>query len=184
MAEKITKTDLPVDPKERRAALNAMLKPLVDRAVAACAEARQAVLRSDEVVCQARERADGGGYWLEPLEDAANHWAVESRAASASRSCGRGGRTRGGGEQSGSPSATSLGVRRISRRTSTPSLRRSRLWSAKATLHPSGCGPPGARNDRKKRIFVRAVVSDPERHDVQGEGMWERDAGRLSCGDA
>ena len=49
MAEKITKTDLPVDPKERRAALNAMLKPLVDRAVAACAEARQAVLRSDEV---------------------------------------------------------------------------------------------------------------------------------------
>jgi hypothetical protein len=31
MAETIAKTDLPADPKELRAALNAMLKPLVDR---------------------------------------------------------------------------------------------------------------------------------------------------------
>src|SRR5208337_5007557 len=48
MAETIAKTDLPADPKERRTALNAMLKPLIDRAVAACGEARQTALRSDE----------------------------------------------------------------------------------------------------------------------------------------
>ncbi len=35
MAETIARTDLPADPKERRTALNAMLKPLIDRAVAA-----------------------------------------------------------------------------------------------------------------------------------------------------
>jgi hypothetical protein len=35
MAETIAKAVLPADPKERRTALNAMLKPLVDRAVAA-----------------------------------------------------------------------------------------------------------------------------------------------------
>src|SRR5271165_4424167 len=46
MAETIAKTDLPADPKERRTALNAMLKPLVDRAVAACVQARQTALRS------------------------------------------------------------------------------------------------------------------------------------------
>jgi hypothetical protein len=39
--------DLPVDRQERRAALNALLQPIVDRAVAACAQARQASLRSD-----------------------------------------------------------------------------------------------------------------------------------------
>ena len=44
MAERIAAMDLPVD---RRAALNAILKPLVDRAVAACAQARQASLGSD-----------------------------------------------------------------------------------------------------------------------------------------
>ena len=60
MAETIAKTDLPADPKERRAALNAMLKPLVDRAVAACGEARQAALRSDEAGAEACERADRG----------------------------------------------------------------------------------------------------------------------------
>ena len=42
MAERIAAMDLPVDRQERRAALNAILKPLVDRAVAACAQhARQ-----------------------------------------------------------------------------------------------------------------------------------------------
>ena len=78
MAETIAKTDLPADPKERRAALNAMLKPLVDRAVAACAEARQAALRSDEAGAKLASAQIEGGYWLAPLEDAANHWAVES----------------------------------------------------------------------------------------------------------
>ena len=60
MAETIARTDLPADPKERRAALNAMLKPLIDRAVAACGEARQAALRSDEAGAKARQRSDRG----------------------------------------------------------------------------------------------------------------------------
>jgi hypothetical protein len=78
MAETIAKTDLPADPKERRAALNAMLKPLVDRAVAACGEARQTALRSDEAGAKLANAQIEGGYWLAPLEDAANHWALES----------------------------------------------------------------------------------------------------------
>ena len=85
MAETIAKTDLPADPKERRAALNAMLKPLVDRAVAACGEARQTALRSDEAGEKLASAQIEGGYWLAPLEDAANHWAVEFCAASAHR---------------------------------------------------------------------------------------------------
>jgi len=78
MAEAIAKAELPADPKERRAALNAMLKPLVDRAVAACGEARQAGLRSDEAGGKLASAQMEGGFWLAPLEDAADHWAVES----------------------------------------------------------------------------------------------------------
>ncbi len=78
MAETIAKTVLPADPKERRTALNAMLKPLVDRAVAACGEARQTALRSDEAGAKLAGAQIEGGYWLKPLEDAADHWAVES----------------------------------------------------------------------------------------------------------
>jgi len=77
MAETIAKTDLPADPKERRAAFNAMLKPTVDRAVAACVAARQAALRSDEAGEKLASAQIEGGYWLAPLEDAADHWAVE-----------------------------------------------------------------------------------------------------------
>ena len=91
MAETIAKADLPADPKERRAALNAMLKPLVDRAVAACAAARQAALRSDEAGAKLASAQIEGGYWLAPLEDAADHWAVEFCAASAHRLRGRAG---------------------------------------------------------------------------------------------
>src|SRR5271154_6487045 len=78
MAETISRMDLPADPKERRAALNAMLNPLVERAVAACGEARQAALRSDEAGAKLARAQIEGGYWLAPLEDAADHWAVES----------------------------------------------------------------------------------------------------------
>src|SRR5271170_7439123 len=77
MAEMIAKTDLPADPKERRAALNAMLTPLVERAVAACGKARQAALRSDEAGEKLASAQIEGGYWLAPLEDAADHWAIE-----------------------------------------------------------------------------------------------------------
>src|ERR1700728_4368677 len=45
-ADRIAEIDLPVDREERRAALNAILKPFVDRAGAAGAGARQASPRS------------------------------------------------------------------------------------------------------------------------------------------
>src|SRR6516225_3110456 len=49
------------DPEGRREALNAMLKPIVERAVAACAEARQAALCSDEAgETLARAQIEGG----------------------------------------------------------------------------------------------------------------------------
>jgi hypothetical protein len=78
MAERIAAMDLPVDREERRAALNEILKPLVDRAVAACAQARQASLRSDadnETFAKAQIE---GGYWLAPLKEIADYWAVEA----------------------------------------------------------------------------------------------------------
>ena len=78
MAEMIAKTSLPSVPQERRAALEAMLKPYVDRGVAACGEARQAALRSDEAGEKYASAQMEGGYWLEPLESAANGWAVEA----------------------------------------------------------------------------------------------------------
>jgi hypothetical protein len=48
MADRIAAMALPVDRHKRREALDAILKPVVDRAVAACVEARQAALRADE----------------------------------------------------------------------------------------------------------------------------------------
>ena len=182
MAETIGKRELPADPKERRAALNAMLKPFVDRAVAACGEARQAALRSDEAGAKLANAQIEGGYWLIPLEDAANHWAVIPRGFDSPpmrprrRPMGRGGR-------SSSPSATSPGVRPMSTRTSTPSSpRRGRSPDRAALLHfGQRASPPVAP---EKGILVRAVLSDPERQDVQGDGIWERDAGRRSCGGA
>ena len=78
MAEAIARADLPADPNERRATLNARLKPLVDRAVAACVAARQAALRSDEAGEQLASAQIEGGYCLAPLQDAADHWAVEA----------------------------------------------------------------------------------------------------------
>jgi hypothetical protein len=78
MAERIATMDLPVDPQERRAALNAILKPFVDRAVAACAQARQASLRSDAENEKVAEAQMEGGYWLAPLKEAADYWAVEA----------------------------------------------------------------------------------------------------------
>jgi len=80
MAEQIAEMamDLPVDRKERLAALNALLKPFVDRAVAACAEARQAALRSDADNEKFAKAQMEGGYWLAPLKEAADYWAVEA----------------------------------------------------------------------------------------------------------
>src|ERR1700683_62189 len=78
MAERIAAMDLPIDRQERRAALNAILKPLVDRAVAACAQARQASLRSEADNEKFAKGQMEGGYWLAPLREAADYWAVEA----------------------------------------------------------------------------------------------------------
>jgi hypothetical protein len=80
MAERVAEMaiDLPVDREERRAALNAILKPIVDRAVAACAEARQASLRSDADNEKFAKAQMEGGYWLAPLKEAADYWAIEA----------------------------------------------------------------------------------------------------------
>jgi hypothetical protein len=78
MAERIAAMDLPVDRQERRAALNAILKPLVDRAVTACAQARQASLRSDADNEKFAKAQIEGGYWLAPLKEVADYWVVEA----------------------------------------------------------------------------------------------------------
>jgi hypothetical protein len=78
MAERIAAMDLPVDRQERRAALKAILMPFVDRAVAACAQARQASLRSDAENEKFARAQMEGGYWLAPLKEAADYWAVEA----------------------------------------------------------------------------------------------------------
>jgi hypothetical protein len=78
MAERIATMDLPLDREERRAALKAILMPFVDRAVAACAEARQASLRSDADNEKFAKAQMEGGYWLAPLKEAADYWAVEA----------------------------------------------------------------------------------------------------------
>ena len=78
MAERIAAIDLPVDRQERRAALNAILTPFVDRAVAACAQARQASLRSDADNEKSAKAQMEGGYWFAPLKEAADYWAVEA----------------------------------------------------------------------------------------------------------
>jgi hypothetical protein len=81
MADRIAAMDLPVDRQERWATLNAILKPLVDRAVAACAQARQAWLRSDADNEKFAKAQMEGGYWLAPLKEAADYWATSDRRA-------------------------------------------------------------------------------------------------------
>ena len=97
MAATIAEADLPADPEELRVALNGLLKPFVDRAVGVCAEARQAALRSDEANENLARARIEGGYWLDPLECAAEGWANEAarlqlaayEAASAAHGAGR-----------------------------------------------------------------------------------------------
>jgi Arc/MetJ family transcription regulator len=79
MAERIAATTCwPEDARTKRAALEAMLKPLVERAVRMCREAREAGLRSDEAAEKFVSAELEGGYWLRPLKDASDYWAVES----------------------------------------------------------------------------------------------------------
>ena len=78
MAERIAAMDLPVDREARRTTLSTILKPFVDRAVAACAQARQASMRSDADNEKLAIAQIEGGYWIAPLREAADYWAVEA----------------------------------------------------------------------------------------------------------
>ena len=77
MAERIAGMVLPEDPPERRKILNELLKPFIEGAVAACAQARRAAARSDETGQKLAAARMEGGYWLAPLEEAADGAAVE-----------------------------------------------------------------------------------------------------------
>jgi hypothetical protein len=79
MAERIAATTCwPEDATAKRAAIEAMLKPLVERALRMCREAREARLRSDDAAERFVSAELEGGYWLKPLKDAFDYWAVES----------------------------------------------------------------------------------------------------------
>ena len=79
MAERIAATTCwPEDARAKRAALEAMLKPLVERAIRMCREAREADLRSDDAAEKFVSAELEGGYWLKPLKDASDYWAMES----------------------------------------------------------------------------------------------------------
>ena len=79
MAERIAATTCwPEDAKAKRAALETMPKPLVERALRMCREAREAGLRSDDAAEKFVSAELEGGYWLKPLKDASDYWAMES----------------------------------------------------------------------------------------------------------
>jgi hypothetical protein len=79
MAERIAVTTCwPKEARAKRAALEAMVKPLVERALRMRGEARDAALRSDEAAEKLVSAELDGGYWLAPLEEASDYWALES----------------------------------------------------------------------------------------------------------
>jgi len=64
------RTDWPENAAEKSVALEAMLKPLVERAIRLCRTAREAGRRSDEAAGNLLKARSEGGYWLDALEDA------------------------------------------------------------------------------------------------------------------
>lgn len=78
MAERIAVTTCwPEEARAKRAALEGMAKPLVERALRMRREAREAALRSDEAAEKLVSAELDGGYWLAPLEEASEYWALE-----------------------------------------------------------------------------------------------------------
>lgn len=78
MADRIAAIEnLPDGEKERRAALENLLKPGVERAVRLCRMAREAGKRSDDAAGKFVAAQLAGGYWLDPLEDASDARAFE-----------------------------------------------------------------------------------------------------------
>ncbi len=79
MAERIAATTCwPEDSRATGSALEAMLRLLVERAIRMCREAREAGSRSDDAAEKFVSAELEGGYWLKPLKDASDYWAMES----------------------------------------------------------------------------------------------------------
>jgi hypothetical protein len=79
MAERIAATTCwPEDARAKRAALDSMLNPLLERALRMCREAREAGSRSDDSAEKFVSAELEGGYRLKPLKDASDYWAMES----------------------------------------------------------------------------------------------------------
>jgi len=79
MAERIAATTCwPENARAKRAALEAMLKPLLERALRMCREAREAGSQSDDAAEKFVSAELEGGYWLKPFKDASDYWAMES----------------------------------------------------------------------------------------------------------
>ena len=182
MAERIAAMDLPVDRQERRAALDAILKPLIDRAVAACAEARQASLQSDANNEKFAKAQMEGGYWLAPLKAVADYWAVEAarlqivahEAAQTAHGAGR---------------AIEFAKRGEAWRPSNTEDDMNALIVAETALAPLGrsalfreCTTEARRLEKSDSCC--AALRDPDLQEVEGDGSWRRDTGRLSSGGA
>jgi hypothetical protein len=77
MAERIAMTSCwPEDANAKRAALEKMLKPLVERAIRLCRQSLEAGKRSDEAADKFVTAELTGGYWLQPLEEMSDARAV------------------------------------------------------------------------------------------------------------
>jgi hypothetical protein len=137
-----------------------MLKPLGrsrGRRLCRSAPGGAAFGRGGQEAC---EPGDRGRLLAGPLEDAANHWAVES--ASLQLTAYEAGEAAGPDGRSSSPSAASPGVRPMSKRTSTP-------LSPRSGRSPARGGPAAPKASRTqprpqkvgKGAVRRAHLCDP-----------------------
>jgi hypothetical protein len=135
MAETIAKTDLPADPKERRAALNAMLsRSSIARSPPSAKRARRRCVRMKLVRSLPARRSRAAIGWLRsrtpPIIGRSSLRGFSSRPMRPRR------RPMGRDGRSSSPSAARPGARPMSKRTSTPSSPRNGRSPARAALLP------------------------------------------------
>ncbi len=71
MADHIANHVRPEPGSQRKASLEALLEPLIVRAVAACRAAHDAALAATEAQQRLVDAQSQGGYWLQPLEERA-----------------------------------------------------------------------------------------------------------------
>lgn len=78
MADYILNHVRPEPGPARRAALEGLLAPLVERAIAACRAAHDASLAATEAQQRVVAAHSEGGYWLEPIEEKADRLTVSA----------------------------------------------------------------------------------------------------------